>query len=113
MEKGPKTRFHSVRLRTSSGKTRVRISVDKQLHVEHFSYIFEVEDQNALQKDHIRGTNGIKLTLNTSVALEIVDRHLCGLAFSDVLEAFEHQVVVKRVCGDARLIIGTKNNFIM
>lgn len=70
---------------TSPGQSGVCVSVDKEFHVEEVSDVLEVEHEDPLQQDHVRGSDVAILSLLTRVGLEIVDRDPGGLSLLDLL----------------------------
>lgn len=43
---------------TSAGQADVRIGVHEELHVEHVAHFLRVEDQDALEEDHVGRVHG-------------------------------------------------------
>ena len=103
-------------LQHALGQAAVRVSVDKQLHVEQITdlniimistldqstlalhaYFGIVEGENALEEHHVdlAGVDGDVLVPDTRVQLEVVHGDVGHVALDDVHQTLLHQFVVK------------------
>ena len=79
------------------GKSCVCISVNKEFEMEEVPQPREVEDEDALDQDHVRGVDGGELARGPRIGFEVVHRHLGLPTVDHVRQDRLHQLVVKGV----------------
>ena len=88
---------HSWALRIIPGKSCVCISVNKEFEMEEVPQPREVEHEDALDQDHVRGVDGGELARGPRIGFEVVHWHLCLPSVYHVRQDRLHQLVVKCV----------------